>query len=386
MRKWLLGLFFAAVALSARSQHAVTFRIEALPDGRASGDTVFLAGSFNGWQPAAPEEQFRHYVSGYDVRLSLPAGSISYKLTRGSWAMVETNEKGEDITNRTAVISKDTMIRIRVAGWKDRFAQAPRRSSALPEVRIMDAAFPMPQLARSRRIWIRLPKNYESRRRSYPVLYLHDGQNIFEDSTAFSGEWGVDEALDSLEQKTGGLIVVGIDHGGSKRLNEYNPYDNDRFGKGEGAAYTDFLVHTLKPWIDQHYRTRRGPADTWVAGSSMGGLISLYAVLRYPQVFGGAGVFSPAFWIAPELKRDVLRHGEAVGGKLFFYAGGAESTTMVSDMESIARLMEQLARAAQVRVQVRPDGKHNEPAWRAVFPDFIQWLMKKPPVRPMPKF
>ena len=92
------------------------------------------------------------------------------------------------------------------------------------------------------------------------------------------------------------MIVVAIDHGGTKRINEYCPYDMEGFGKGEGDQYLQFLVKTLKPYIDKNYRTKKDKENTYIAGSSMGGLISMYAVLKYPYVFGGAGVFSPAFW------------------------------------------------------------------------------------------
>lgn len=125
---------------------------------------------------------------------------------------------------------------------------------------------------------------------------MHNGQNLFEDSSSYSGEWGVDEYLDSIKLKK--CIVVGIDHGGGKRMNEYCPFDHEEFGKGEGAAYVDFVAKKLKPFIDKKFRTIRGRQHTFIAGSSMGELISIYAVLRHPKVFGGAGVFSPSFWVS----------------------------------------------------------------------------------------
>ncbi len=121
---------------------------------------------------------------------------------------------------------------------------------------------------------------------------MHDGQNVFDDSTSFAGEWGVDETLDSISSHGKEIIVVAVDHGGQKRINEYCPYDMEKFGKGEGNQYVDFLVKDLKPFIDKNYRTEKDKQNTFIAGSSMGGLISMYAVLKYPGVFGGAGVFS----------------------------------------------------------------------------------------------
>ena len=120
---------------------------------------------------------------------------------------------------------------------------------------------------------------------------MHDGQNVFDDASSYSGEWGVDEALDSMAAGCREIIVVAIDNGGDKRMNEYSPYDMERFGKGEGDAYAEFLVKTLMPYINKHYPASRKRKDQFIAGSSMGGLISLYTVLKYPRSFGAAGIF-----------------------------------------------------------------------------------------------
>jgi predicted alpha/beta superfamily hydrolase len=207
----------------------------------------------------------------------------------------------------------------------------------------------------------------------YPVLYMHDGQNLFEDSTSFSGEWGIDEALDSLGKRFGEVIVVGIDNGGDKRMNEYSPFDMERFGKGEGDQYADFLVKNLMPYINKTYRTRRQAREAMIAGSSMGGLISLYAMLKYPKKFGNAGVFSPAFWIAPALKNVVEKRAKRVKGKIYFFAGQQESERMVPDMLDIMQRMSQLSKA-KITTVIRSEGKHNEATWRQEFPLFYQWI------------
>ncbi|WP_460566940.1 alpha/beta hydrolase [Flaviaesturariibacter terrae] len=349
-------------------------------------DSIYVAGNINGWNPRSNDHRsIPPPVGPPTIYLTGPAGVLTFKFTRGSWASVETGADGSDIENRTIVVRGDTTVHVSIGGWKDRFAAKPKKSTALPQVRLLRNDFPMPQLGRTRRIWVYLPKDYATSTRHYPVLYMHDGQNLFDESTAGFGEWGVDEALDTLERRYGGIIVVGIDHGGDKRINEYCPYDMERFGKGEGKAYTDFLVQTLKPYIDSSFRTRRDRANTWVAGSSMGGLISLYAHLRYPGVFGGSGVFSPAFWIAPDLKKDVLRHGGSLRGKVYFYAGEEESETMVPDMLKIFQLLHQRT-PAPMQTAVRAGAHHNEAAWRKEFPAFIEFMMKKEPKKTGPKF
>ena len=251
--------------------------------------------------------------------LDLSAGNYEYKLTRGNWSKVESTFDGKDIGNRELRIFRDTSIVLVVAGWKDdfksmAFAKMHTRST---QVFIMDTAYYMPQLNRTRRIWLYLPKDYALSGKRYPVLYMHDGQNLFDEFTAGFGEWGVDECLDSMHNKGLDCIVVGIDNG-PHRLNEYNPYEFEKFGKGEGNFYIDFLVKTLKPYIDVHYKTLKDQKHTFIAGSSMGGLISMAAVMRYPKIFGGAGIFSPAFWTAPKLDSDLQKSAPQIKSRLFF--------------------------------------------------------------------
>ncbi len=247
-------------------------------------------------------------------------------------------------------------------------------STASKNVHIIDTAFYMPQLNRYRRIWIYLPQDYSTSHKNYPVLYMQDGQNVFDEATSFAGEWGVDEALDSLHASDKQAIVVAIDNGAAKRINEYSPYDMAEYGKGEGNLYIDFLVHTLKPYIDTHYRTLRRQKHTFIAGSSLGALISFYAILKYPKVFGGAGIFSPAFWIAPPIKKDIEKNGRKVKGKIYFYAGKKESENMITDMLAVFNQLHSLSKADMTTV-IREDGKHSESTWRNEFPLFYNWLM-----------
>ena len=170
------------------------------------------------------------------------------------------------------------------------------------------------------------------------------------------------------------MIVVGIDNGGEKRLNEYSPYDMEKYGKGEGDKYVEFLVKTLKPFVDKNYRTKKCDDHTFIAGSSMGGLISFYAMLKYPRVFGAAGVFSPAFWITPQLKNIDPKRAKKVRGRIYFYAGNQESDTMVPDMLNVFRQM-QMHSKAKMETVIRAEGKHDENSWREEFVKFYEWLI-----------
>ncbi|MCW3087582.1 MAG: alpha-dextrin endo,6-alpha-glucosidase, partial [Sediminibacterium sp.] len=303
------------------------------------------------------------------------SGTYAFKFTRGSFDKVESMADGRDISDRVLEVNADLVQDFTIAGWKDDYPERPKSYTASPQVRIMDTAFRIPQLNRTRKIWLYLPKGYATSSKIYPVLYMHDGQNLFNEQTAPYGEWGVDECLDSLQQKLGKeCIVVGIDNGGTRRMTEYNPYDHPEYGKGEGKQYVEFLVNTLKPYIDSKFRTKKGPENTFIAGSSMGGLISFYAILRYPKVFGAAGVFSPSFWTSQQIFTDAENFTTDVTPRFYMYAGKLEQANMVPDNEKMAGILQKKQRYS-IRKVTDPLGKHSEKTWRQEFPAFYAWLM-----------
>lgn len=363
---------FSLQGLSA--QYNVQFVLQSFPDVSKEEHHFFLAGNFNNWNPGDENSTFQQDQKGnYSVSLKLAAGIYEYKITRGSWEKVECARNGTAIENRFLKLESDTVVLIDVEAWQDQSAPKIRKSTSSPNVSIISTSFYIPRLKRTRRVWIYLPADYAASKQRYPVLYMHDGQNVFEDTSAYSGEWGVDEYLDSTKVRKS--IVVAIDHGGDKRLNEYSPYDMDQYGKGEGKLYVDFVVKKLKKYIDKKYRTLRGKEHTFITGSSMGGLISLYALLKYPKTFGGAGIFSPAFWIAPGIYDDIRSKGNKVKSRLFFYAGKKEGETMVPLM---LKAFGELAAVShsQLKFVIRDEGKHNEATWRKEFPLFYEWIFR----------
>ena len=252
--------------------------------------------------------------------------------------------------------------------------EKPGDSTASRNVHIIDTAFFIPQLNRYRRIWIYLPPSYSKSRKKYPVLYMHDGQNVFDNATSFAGEWGVDEALDSMSSQFGEMIVVAVDNGGRTRMSEYSPSDN-KYAKAEGEAYVDFMVETLRPYINKHYRTKKCRKHNFIAGSSMGGLISFYALVKYPKKFGGAGIFSPSFWIAPEFKDLPEDQAQKIKGKIYMFAGMQESEHMVPDMLQVFENLKKSSKA-EIKTVIRAEGKHSESTWREEFPLFYKFLLK----------
>jgi predicted alpha/beta superfamily hydrolase len=299
------------------------------------------------------------------------AGKHEFKFTRGDWGKVEKNAAGGDVPNHVLEIGGDTTVQYTIGSWG---TQSEKVHTASAQVHVIDTAFAVPQLNTTRRIWIYLPKGYQTSNKRFPVLYMHDGQNLFDAYTSGYGEWGVDEILDSLQDAgKGPAIVVGIDNG-PERINEYIPFDDAKYGKAKGDAYVDFLVKTLKPFIDKHYRTLPAANQTAIAGSSLGGLISYYAVTKYPQTFGKAGIFSPSFWIAPQLYDRIDSLPAKMNNKLFFYIGEKEGAEYVKDM---TRMEEKLAANTSTLLYsaIDPDGVHNEFYWHKWFPEFYNWIM-----------
>jgi predicted alpha/beta superfamily hydrolase len=233
----------------------------------------------------------------------------------------------------------------------------------------------LPQLKTTRKIWLYLPKDYEISTKKYPVIYMHDAQNLFDAKTSFAGEWNVDEKLDSLKAQ---VIVVGIENGGEKRIDELTPYKNEKYGGGETDKYLEFIVNTLKPEIDKKYRTKPNVKNTTIMGSSLGGLTSYYAVIKYPEVFGKAGVFSPAFWINRKEINDLTTNSKKLKAKIYFLCGDSEGDddSMVKDLNNIELLLNTnrcYCLHLNKKIIVK-GGHHNEKLWRDGFTDAFLWL------------
>lgn len=375
MRKFLLSTLYVAFLLTgASAQYTVT--LKAFLPGAYTNERFYVAGNFNGWNPASADHQLRSEGKNtMAVSFRVPEATvIEFKFTKGSWEKAETTASGAGIENRMLKVESDTTVSVTIEGWRDWFPQAPKNQTASANVRIIDTAFNIPQLKTKRAVRIYLPQGYTSNKQTYPVLYMHDGQNLFDEALNPFGEWGVDEYLDSAKKK---CIVVAIDHGGKTRMTEYNPYTNERFGKGTGSAYTTFIVNTLKPYIDKKFRTKKTAAHTFVAGSSMGGLISFYAALKYPNVFGRAGIISPAFWINyKEVEAEIKQSKKRTGQRLFIYAGQMESENLLQEVIGIFNQYNNRLVGNPVKLSFKALGKHNEQSWRMIMPEFFEWLLR----------
>ena len=353
------------------AQYKVTFKLKvAQADAQKK---IWFASSLNNWTADAANFELKN-TNDNNFEITMPNCPTNFKgkFTSGSWKTVECTIDEKDISDRVFSITSDTTIYLEVAAFRQQTVVEKYDVPRSPQVIVINDSFYMPQLNAKRRVWMYVPKSYNGKKR-YPVLYMHDGQNLFDESIAFSGEWGVDEYLDQSKKE---CIVIGIDNGSSERMQEYNAYDNTKFGKGKGKLYADFIVQTLKPYIDKTYATLKDKNNTFLAGSSMGGLISYYTALKYPNTFGKIGVFSPSFWICmPEIKKELATSKITTKQDFYFYGGAKESEMLIKEINEIKTGTKQKCPTCETALSISKDGEHNEKYWQAALPNFFTWLL-----------
>lgn len=245
-------------------------------------------------------------------------------------------------------------------------------------------------LNRKRKVSIFLPYDYNDTANNYPVMYMHDGQNLFYDNMSYSKHsWGVTRKFNNKDQKQ--LIIVGIDNGEKHRLNEYAPFEPSESAKkliydktkmdcftSEGILYIKWIVEELKPYIDSTFRAKTDYKNTMLVGSSMGGLISLFGGLQYNKIFGGLGVLSPAFWYCKEEIIKYVKASKEYEGKVFMSVGTAEEGIArpndyingFNEMEKI--LNEKKINSKMVQVE---KGKHHELFWEPLLVEMTDYFL-----------
>ena len=370
-------LFAFTCLLSSLSVAQVTFTIQSLPDYTPSKYSIYIAGDFTGWQPGGVAYML-HKNSFGKLAITLPAQNqgkvLQYKFTRGTWETVEKGPAGEEISNRIFTFGNGSSVDVTISNWADH-GTAPT-STAAANVKVISTNFAMPQLSRTRRIWMYFPPDYDSSANRYPVIYMHDGQNLFDVLTSYAGEWSVDEALNTLAKQGKRVpIVVGIDNGGADRIGEYTPWYNAGYGGGDGEKYLQFIVETLKPYIDQHYHTLPDRENTAIMGSSLGGLISHYGALAYQNTFSKAGLFSPSYWFSDSVWTFTAAHRQTKEMRIYQLCGTNEVGNPVGDM---LRMSDSLVKAGFLKNnifnKVIEGGQHNELLWRTNFTEAYLWL------------
>lgn len=246
-----------------------------------------------------------------------------------------------------------------------------------PRVELVSDSFEIPQLGKKRKVYVLLPADYDILPdKRYSVLYLQDAQNLFGDANPF-GSWEIDKHLGDLYRDGHkDLIVVAVDHGGEERISEYSPYYHRSFGKGQGMHYAEFVIETLKPYIDSHYRTRPEREHNGIGGSSMGGLISAYIGIVHPEHFSKLMIFSPSFWYSDEIYFDAFKYDYTLPLRMYIYGGDKESETMTQHIHKFQDALESGDHMDinEYRVDIHPDGDHTEYWWSRAFPKAAEWL------------
>lgn len=375
-----------------------------LPAGTPDGP-IFLAGSL----PEAGEWRVDGVALTRDgltarATLALPRTALlEYKLNRGTWATVEKDAQFRELPNRKLVVAGlpatggRATVRIAVATWSD--SAPPAVHTVVGDVRLHER-FASRFLANERTLRVYLPPGYDSApRKRYPVLYMHDGQNIFDAATSFIGaEWGVDEACEKLiaAGTIPPLIVVGIDNT-TDRAGEYTSTTGSYRGTtngGRGRLYNRFLLEEVKPFIDATYRTKPSRAHTIVMGSSLGGLVSLDLALQHPDRFAAAGVVSPALWwgdheILRRIESGAARIPSRRRPRLWIDMGTAEGESLDTFAECLieVRRLASALRAAGWRegrdftLYEDEGADHSERAWNGRIERILEWLYAAPPTR-----
>jgi enterochelin esterase-like enzyme len=371
---------FASFAQDETAKETHTLRVIARV--HADAEHVYVTGNLEEWGPWNPAKAAMTATSEheYETTVTVPKGSeIEFKITSGSWDNEAISCLGMVPPNYTVTVNTDTTMVVEVP----RFKSGPiDLFETIDEAKVLGTLERKPSwhskfITNSRDVYIWLPPGYAESDARYPVIYMHDGQNLFDPRGLPGGvDWGVDEVIvDLVEQKKmSPAIVVGIANTMDRRR-EYAPGP-------VGDGYARFIVEELVPSINSEYRTLTGPQNTTVAGSSMGGLISLYLGWKHPEVFGRAGCFST---FLGQNDFEHLKEMELLGPpskdvRFYFDYGSAESDNEEYSFPKGQSALNAfftssgLVEGKNFRVVVEEGAKHNEAAWRRRLPAALEWL------------
>jgi pullulanase len=339
---------------------------------------VHVAGDFQGWDPADARHALTRRTDGtWAITLRLARGrSLAFKFARGGWNRVEKGAQGEEIQDRRLTVTQPGIQRFTVLAWAD---QPATPSTVVGDVREIQ----VPGFLGGRRVWVYLPPGYAASATRYPVLYMFDGQNVFDARTSFSGEWRVDEALEAgiPAGRVAPIIVVAVDNGGASRVDEYTPWVGTLSGQpggGGGGEHLRQLAEILKPWVDQTYRTQPGPESTGLAGSSLGGLMGVYAAYARPDVFGRVAALSPSVWWAGERLVEFVTQQPKPAARLWTDMGTAEGSIGPFRRLRAALVADGFVEGDDLRTVEVAGAGHNEAAWSARIPDVLAYLFPPP--------
>lgn len=351
-----------------------------VPSSTPADAAVYLAAErrdLGAWKPDGVK--LRKLTDGtWGTRVDLGASeTLQFKFTLGDWARVERDSLGHDRPNRAATSMGPDPLLLEVEQW----GWPGRANSFVGDLR-QHARFHSVALGNYRTIWVWLPQSYWAEpTRRFPVLYMHDGQNLFDVArSAFGAEWDVDGTATRMiaAGEVPPFVVVGMENT-ADRFGEYTPTRCGGIG-GRGKEYARFVVNEVKPFVDNMYRTWPGVSSTFVAGSSLGGLISLYLLREYSGVFAGCAALSPSlWWSAEKFLAEAQADASWAARKKVWLDMGTEEKGWGDELvhvERVRRLAGALQRGgANVAVEVEQGGQHDEAAWARRLPRALRHLL-----------
>ena len=338
---------------------------------------VYISGNFNKWHTQDADFEMEKIGNGlYHFKFAIDfvyPTEMLYKFTKGDWSEVEIDKYGNRTENRSCKQKKGVQ-KEHVFKWRKNWL--PFKPNFLPIVHLISEEFEIPQLNKKRKVWALLPHDYETSDHNYPVMYLQDAQNLFNENAQY-GNWEIDKKLAVMsEYKIGNIIIIAVEHAEEDRIKEYN-VGKTILGVGQGKKYIRFLTDTLKPFVDKKFRTKPEREFTGIGGSSMGGLVSIFSGLMYPEVYGKLMIFSPSLWVVPKMDFANTDFSEPGDIKIYLYAGGDESATMIRHIKKFkSNIINNVFYddKMKIKLSINMQGKHNEVYWSDEFPKAIEWL------------
>lgn len=364
-----------------------------------SNAAIKLAGNFNSWDPLAEGYTLKHlkdniYTYTHAFSKEEIGFNISFKFVliyddhapSAAWDNEEVTAEGTQVRNRVITLTAGkSRYDFKIGGFK-----SMSDVNTVTRGSLVKLTLEMPQFSDNRKRTIRvwLPDGYDEndKTKKYPVFYMHDGQNLFDRYTSYSGEWEIDESIGKMmDEGYGGTIVVGIDNGGTERLNEYSPNaftiksENNSYNiVGEGEKHAAFVVETLKPYIDANFNTLSDKTNTGIGGSSMGGIISFFTSLTYQDIFGYGLIFSSSFWLYDFVSVNAFLESKVTDHltfpKLYLYHGEQEGS--YAYLETLSNFFNDKGIPSNFfTTYIGKEREHNEPSWAKEFPRGYKWLM-----------
>jgi predicted alpha/beta superfamily hydrolase len=353
----------------------ITFEVE-VPEHTPKNATIYVCGNatpLGRWRARGlPLKRIEaHRYRGTAVFKN--GDEFCWKITRGHWSSVEKTASGNEIVNRDGIADKERIYKVKVASWADRGSE--------PEVEILeDESSPCRHVSKlgdfgkkttteSRPVWVHVPADYdENGTKEYPVLYMLDGQNVFDPATAFLGRaWYADKVIDKLlkQQTAEPFFICAISHR-IDRSYEYTPVPDYFFEGGGLHTLADLIQEEISPALQKRYRIRKGPESTGIMGSSLGGLASFHMAWRHPDRFGLAGVISPSLWWAGRHTLKMVSRSTKKASKVRFWIdmGGKESRypkLLINSVRQLTNLLK--GRGYNARCYIDKNGLHDEPSW-----------------------